>query len=168
MGVDPDHAITLANPKMTTHMVMRNSLIPSLLEFLSQNSHVDYPQRIFEIGSTIRSGDSSDVTVREVRKVAAITIHSEAGFTEIRSSLDAVMRSVGHTFEVEPAESPTFLIGRCGTVMSDERKVGIIGEINPRILQAFGLALPAAGFELDMPKQIGNEKLVEAWSGQPR
>ena len=168
MGVDPDHAITLANPKMTTHMVMRNSLMPSLLEFLSQNSHVDYPQRIFEIGSTIRSDDSSAVPVREVRKVAAITIHSQAGFTEIRSSLDAVMRSVGHTFEIEPTESPIFLIGRCGTVMSDGRNVGIIGEINPRILQAFGLALPAAGFELDMPKQIGNEQLVEAWSGKPR
>ena len=168
MGVNPDNSITLANPKMTTHMVMRNSLMPSLLRFLSENTHVDYPQRIFEIGSAITLGDSSSMPVREDRKIAAITVHSEAGFTEIRSSLDALMRSVGHDLEVQPVESPTFLTGRCGTVISGRRNVGIIGEINPRILQAFGLNLPAAGFELDMPKKIGKETLVEAGSDQSR
>jgi phenylalanyl-tRNA synthetase beta chain len=165
MGISPDRTITLANPKMTTHMVMRNSLMPSLLEFLSHNTHVDYPQRIFEIGSAINRGDASSMPIREDRKIAAITIHSEAGFTEIRSSLDALIRSVGHNFEVQPVESPIFLTGRCGTVISSGRNVGIVGEINPRILQAFGLNLPAAGFELDMPKQVGNEILMETRSG---
>ena len=165
IGFTPDKPITLANPKMSTHMVMRNSLMPSLLEFLSQNTHVDYPQRIFEIGPALNPSDSSSTPIREDRKITAITVHSEAGFTEIRSSLDALMRSVGHSLEVQPVESPMFLTGRCGTVISGGRNVGIVGEINPRILQAFGLNLPAAGFELDMPKQIGNATNLKAGSG---
>jgi phenylalanyl-tRNA synthetase beta chain len=163
MQIGTDELVSLANPKISTHTVMRNSLLPSLLEFLAQNTHVDYPQRIFEIGSAVNLGDTSSMPIREDRKIAAITVHGEAGFTEIRSSLDALIRSVGHDVEVQPVEHPAFLTGRCGRVISSGRNVGMVGEINPKILQAFGLYLPAAGFELDMPRQI-----LQAGSGQSR
>src|SRR5204862_7443791 len=99
MQMGSENLVTLLNPKITTHTVMRNWVLPSLLEFLSRNTHVDYPQKIFEIGADISRGENSSQPVREERKVAAVTIHAEAGFTEIRSSLDALMENVGQRFE---------------------------------------------------------------------
>jgi phenylalanyl-tRNA synthetase beta chain len=161
MQMDHEELVMLANPKMTTHTTLRNWLLPSLLEFLSRNTHVDYPQKIYEIGSTINREEDLSLPVREERKIAAVTIHAQAGFTEIRSSLDALMNSMGHVIGIKPGEHPSFLPGRCGAITSGGREIGIIGEINPRVLQAFGLNLPAAAFELEMPNELGDAARLE-------
>jgi phenylalanyl-tRNA synthetase beta chain len=147
-----ENLVTLLNPKLTTHTVLRNSLLPSLLEFLSHNTHVDYPQRIFEVGASVSRGERRE-QAREERKVSALTIHAEAGFTEIRSALDALTQNLGQTLEIESTTNPTFLTGRCGRIMSEGQEVGIVGEINPKILQAWGLNLPAAAFELNISQK---------------
>jgi len=141
--------VTLLNPKMTTHIVLRNWLLPSLLEFLSRNTHVDYPQKIFEVAATINRGESAARPIKEDQKISAVTIHAEAGFTEIRSTLDALMENVSSGFAVKEMEHPSFLSGRCGVIVSNNREIGIVGEINPRVLRPWGLNLPAAAFELD-------------------
>ena len=151
-----ENLVTLMNPKLTTHTVLRNSLLPSLLELLSRNTHVDYPQRIFEVGASV-SREERREHLREERKVSALTIHAEAGFTEIRSALDALMKNLGQTLEIESTVHAIFLPGRCGKVMSEGQEVGIVGEISPKILRAWGLNLPAAAFELDISQKTPQE-----------
>ena len=142
--------VELLNPRITTHTVLRNWLLPSLFETLSHNTHVDYPQRIFEIGPCIGRGENRIHPIRETRKLAAVTIHANAGFTEIRSSFDALAENKGRSFQIKETEHPSFLSGRCGAIISDGTEVGVIGEVNPRVIKAWGLNLPAAAFEVEM------------------
>jgi len=142
--------VELLNPRMTTHTVLRSWLLPSLLEILSHNTHVDYPQRIFEIGPCIGRGENQIHPIRETRKLAAVTIHANAGFTEIRSSFDALAENKGRSFQIRETEHPSFLSGRCGAILSDRTEVGIIGELNPRIIKSWGLNIPAAAFEIEL------------------
>jgi phenylalanyl-tRNA synthetase beta chain len=142
--------VELMNPRMTTHTTLRNWLMPSLLEILSHNTHVDYPQKIFEIGPSIRRGDSQMQPIQETRRVAAVTIHASAGFTEIRSSLDALSENVGRILQIKTTEHPSFLSGRCGAIISEEKDVGLIGEISPLVLKSWGLNLPTAAFEVEL------------------
>jgi len=150
MQMESEKAVALLNPKMTTHTVMRNWVLPSLLEFLSRNTHVDYPQKIFEVAASIERGEDASQPVRGERKVVAVTIHAEAGFTEIRSSLDALLQNMGQSFEVKTTEHPSFLSGRCGVIVSAGRDIGIVGEVSPKVLRAWGLNLPAAAFEVNV------------------
>jgi len=142
--------VELLNPRMTTHTVLRNWLLPSLLEILSHNTHVDYPQRIFEIGPCISRGENQIHPIQETRILAAVTIHANAGFTEIRSSFDALAENKGRSFQIKETEHPSFLSGRCGAIISDGTEVGVIGEINPRVIKSWGLNLPAAAFEVEI------------------
>ena len=143
--------VELLNPRMTTHTVLRNSLLPSLLEILSHNTHVDYPQRIFEIGPCIGRGEYQVRPIQEAHKLAAVTVHATAGFTEIRSSLDALAGNEGLSFQIRDKEHTSFLPGRCGAIVSnDGREVGVIGEVNPRVIRSWGLSLPAAAFEIKL------------------
>ena len=142
--------VELLNPRMTTHTLLRNWLMPSLLEILSHNTHVDYPQRIFEIGPCISRGENQIHPIQETRKLAAVTIHANAGFTEIRSSFDALAESKGRSFQIKETEHPSFLSGRSGAIISNGTEVGVIGELNPRVTKFWGLNLPAAGFEVEM------------------
>ena len=143
--------VELLNPRMTTHTVLRNWLLPSLLETTSHNTHVDYPQRIFEIGPCIGRRENETHPIQETRRLAAVTIHANAGFTEIRSSIDALAKNKGRSFQIKETEHPSFLSGRCGAIISDGREVGVIGEVNPRVIKSWGLNLPAAAFEVEMP-----------------
>jgi len=143
--------VELLNPRMTTHTVLRNWLLPSLLETTSHNTHVDYPQRIFEIGPCIGRRENETHPIQETRRLAAVTIHANAGFTEIRSCIDALAKNKGRSFQIKETEHPSFLSGRCGAIISDGTEVGIIGELNPRVIKSWGLNLPAAAFEVEMP-----------------
>ena len=142
--------VELLNPRMTTHTVMRNQLLPSLLEMLSDNTHVDYPQRVFEVGPSISRGENQLHPIQETQTLAAVTIHANAGFTEIRSSFDALAENRGRSFLIKETDQPSFLSGRCGAIISDGASVGVIGELNPRIIKSWGLNLPAAAFEIEM------------------
>jgi phenylalanyl-tRNA synthetase beta chain len=154
MGIDRENYVELMNPKMSTHTAMRNWLLPSLLNVLRDNTHVDYPQKTFEIGPwVILQGAEAEET--ETRyKIAAVTIHTAAGFTEIRSCLDTLLRSIGVKFKVEPTTHPSFLEGRTGKVISEEKPLGIVGELHPRIIREWGLSLPIAAFELEIPPTV--------------
>jgi phenylalanyl-tRNA synthetase beta chain len=143
--------VELMNPRMTTHTTLRNWLLPSLFEVLSHNTHVDYPQKIFEIGPSIQRRENQVKPIQETRKLAAVTIHATAGFTEIRSSLDALWENVGGTLQIKSTEHPSFLSGRCGAIISEGGYVGLIGEISPIVLKSWGLNLPAAAFEVEIP-----------------
>ena len=150
MNTEPGMRAELANPRMTTHTVLRDWLLPSLLEFLSANTHVDYPQRIFELGPCERLDGGNGGKIETVSKLAAATVHASAGFTEIRACLDALLKSLGLESTVQPGTHPSFLEGRCGSVMINGRRIGLLGELNPRVVAAWGLSLPAAAFELEM------------------
>ena len=143
----------LMNPKMSTHTAMRTWLLPSLLNLLHDNTHVDYPQKVFEIGPCVVLREEERET--ETRyKIAAVTIHTAAGFTEIRSCLDTLLTSIGIKFKVEPTTHPSFLEGRTGKVISEEKPLGIVGELHPKIIREWGLSLPIAAFELEIPPTV--------------
>jgi phenylalanyl-tRNA synthetase beta chain len=150
MNMAEDGLIELQNPSMTTYTILRSWLLPSLMEFLSNNTHVEYPQRIFEIGNCFTRDSSTPTGVKDIPKLAAITVHATAGFTEIRQSLDSLLRSLSVEYVVKPITHPSFLEGRTGQVVSKDLNIGMIGELNPRVVKTWGLSLPVGAFELDL------------------
>ena len=154
MGLGHESYAELLNPKMSTHTAMRSWLLPSILNLLKDNTHVDYPQRVFEIGPCVVVKEDGDGQTETRYKIAAVTIHTGAGFTEIRSCLDTLLSSIGVNFEVMPTDQPSFLEGRTGEVMSGQRRLGVVGELHPKTIRAWGLSLPAAAFELEIPPTV--------------
>ena len=151
MGIGRENYAELLNPKMSTHTAMRSWLLPSLLNLLKDNTHVDYPQKVFEIGPCIVVKENGQGSTETRYKIAAVTIHTAAGFTEIRSILDSLLGSIGFKFEIVPTTQPSFLEGRAGEVISGQTRLGVVGELHPKIIRAWGLSLPVAAFELEIP-----------------
>jgi phenylalanyl-tRNA synthetase beta chain len=151
MGIAGEKYAELLNPKMSTHIAMRSWLLPSVLNLLKDNTHVDYPQKVFEIGPCVTFKEEVEGHTETRNKIAAVTIHTEAGFTEIRSCLDTLLGSIGVKFEVIPTTHPSFLEGRTGEVMSGQKRLGVVGELHPKVIRGWGLSLPVAAFELDIP-----------------
>jgi phenylalanyl-tRNA synthetase beta chain len=153
IGLGP--AVEVANPKVQTLTCLRSWLLPCLMDFLSCNLHVEYPQRVFELGKvTVHDGKAETMT-RDVDTLAAVSCHGCAGFSEVKSYLDAFFMNLGISWQVKEAKHGSYIHGRVGRVIAEGVDVGFAGEIHPGVLEAWGLENPVAGFELNMSGIVG-------------
>jgi phenylalanyl-tRNA synthetase beta chain len=130
-----------------TYSVVRTWLLPVLMDFLSKNKHVEYPQKIFEQGTvTVRKEDK----VTDYERLGVISAHAEADFTEIKKVLDGLTRAFGVTYTIEDTKHSSFINGRVGRVIVKGKKVAYIGEINPKVLENFGIEVPVVGLEINL------------------
>jgi phenylalanyl-tRNA synthetase beta chain len=150
MNVQKQKIVELANPKVQTLTCLRNWMLPSLLEFLSHNLHIEYPQKVFELGTVTVLDDKSETRTNDVHTLAMVISHANASFTEAKSALDAFLTNLGVQWQIKETEHPSFIEGRVGTVIANRTEVGIQGEIHPKVLETWTLENPVAGFELNM------------------
>jgi phenylalanyl-tRNA synthetase beta chain len=152
MNLKKESLVEVANPKVQTLTCLRNWLLPSLMEFLGNNLSVEYPQKIFELGTVTLLDAKKETKTRDEERLAAVTAHANANFSEIKSALDALLMNIGLDGQIEETKHSSFIDGRVGSVMISDTIVGIVGEVHPRILEAWKLENPAAAFELNMEK----------------
>jgi len=130
-----------------THSCLRNWLLPILMDVLGKNKHVEYPQKIFEEGLvTVKKGDS----IIDYHRIAVVSAHAGADYTEARQALDFILNSFGITYTVEETEHSSFIEGRVGRVVIGSKKVAYVGELSPAVIKNFDLNVPVCGFELNL------------------
>jgi len=154
MNCKKERVLEIANPKVQTFTCLRNWLLPNLMEFLSYNTSVEYPQKIFELGKVMLRDEKSETKTRDDEHLAAVICHANASFTEIKSALDAFLTNLGLRWQIKAAKHSSFIDGRVGNIIINKEKIGIIGEIHPKVLVAWKLENPATAYELNMEKII--------------
>jgi len=146
-GITGKDALSVDGSKSMEHEILRDSLVPALLQSLSRNVHEEYPQRLFEIGKTFHK----NVAITESWNVGAVVAHADAGYTEIRSVMQALMKSCfGKDAITKPEQIKMFMEGRSAEIVIDGMLVGTIGEVTPLALENFKLRVPVAAFEMDL------------------
>ncbi len=149
---DKTNIVEIVNPVSKEYNTTRKKLLPQLMDTLLLNRSEEKPIRIFEVGDIILlDPDEETGTKREVH-LSAASYHEEADFTEIRSTLDFIMISLGYEndFEIKPNKNLSYIDGRYGEIYLKGSKVGEIGEIHPEVLLNFKLEFPVAAFELNL------------------
>ena len=144
--------VQIQNPKTVDYTMARLDLIPSLLRIFAQNQASEFPQKVFELGLTLKPDKNSETGAANVLKIAAGISHSQAGYTEMKSNLEAFMRNIGKTFELSDIKDEAFLPGRVAQLSINGNAAGIIGEIHPEALGNFKIDYPVVLFELNVEK----------------
>jgi phenylalanyl-tRNA synthetase beta chain len=150
MGAPDTKIVELINPTSQRFTCLRSWLLPSLLEFLSHNTHIEYPQKIFEVGECVELDDTQVNRVSSHQKMSGVIAHSTANFSEIKSETEAFFRNLGISPDLKTAQHPTFIKGRVGSLQIHGIEFGIFGEIHPRVLEVWGIETPVTGFELNL------------------
>jgi phenylalanyl-tRNA synthetase beta chain len=152
--IEPKPIIQLADPKVVTMTCLRNWLLPGMMEFLSNNTSVEFPQKIFELGKVTLFDPSNENKTKDEEMLSAAISYASAGFSDAKSALDAFMLNFGVNWEIVETVHPSFIDGRAGLVMVGKEAIGIVGEINPAVLVAWKLENPVAAFEINLSKII--------------
>jgi len=137
--------ISVLDSKSQEHTILRDSILPGLLENLSRNIHESYPQRLFESGTVFLENNP----ITEKISFAAVSVHQDANFTEIKSILQAALKT-GFNLEVTTMTSAheTFEKGKTASILANGKTIGIIGEINPETIKNYKIRVPVVGFEI--------------------
>jgi phenylalanyl-tRNA synthetase beta chain len=138
------------NPKMEGYRVLRNSLLPSLMEVLGTNTHHPYPQNLYEIDDVILIDKNADTGSRVSRRLAIVLCHGKANFSETKSVMKCILENLKTTADLEALELPCFIQGRQFAAISEGRKLCWGGEIRPEVIENWGLEMPVAALEMDV------------------
>ena len=138
--------VKIQNPIADYLTCVRVALVPSMMMFLKANKHRDLPQNIFEVGSVVFGTET-------VRHLAALSMHSKASFTEMKSLVQTVLRDLSVEFTLGQCQDPAYIPGRAAEILVSGKPVGNFGEYHPQVLENFELGYPVAGFEIELESQ---------------
>ncbi|MBA7632987.1 hypothetical protein ES703_40543 [subsurface metagenome] len=144
--------VDIANPVSKEYNTTRTRILPKLMDTLLLNRSEEKPIRIFEVGDVILLSKKEETGTKREVHLSAVSYHEDADYTEIKSSLDFIMTSLGYfdDYEIKPGKNPSYIDGRYGEIYLKDLIIGEIGELHPEILLNFKLEFPVSAFELNI------------------
>ena len=154
-GTEWGKLVEVDNVMSQNFSALRQWMIPSLLRVEAASNRAFYPHRVFEAGEVARPDPTQSVGSRTVTVLGGMIAHADTHFSEAHSCLDTLFYYVNQTYSLEPIQHPSFLDGRVGSIVSEGKQVGVIGELHPEVLERWQISVPAVAFEIDLTELAG-------------
>ncbi len=148
IGLPKKTSFTEVVQSKTEYSILRQNLSHFLLKNLSENIDSEYPQKIFEIGR-IFPADSGKIEEKESLCVAT----SPGNFTEARQSVEYLFRMIDKKIDIKEPETKIpgyFIDGRVAKIIFNNKEIGFLGEIHPKILKNCRMKMPVALCEIEL------------------
>ncbi|UKE48677.1 phenylalanine--tRNA ligase subunit beta [Xanthomonas cerealis] len=153
--------VALANPLSAELAVMRPSLLPGLVAALGRNVARQAGRvRLFELGKVFEAAVAAVAPIETQRVAAAVCGDADAlqwglparkvDFHDLKGDLDALASAAGARLDYRPSALPFAHPTRAADVYRDGARIGWIGQLHPRLLQALQIDVEVLGFELDL------------------
>lgn len=151
-GLNPAEHIRLKNSinKNLTHL--RQSLVPGLVENISDNQHFADEVRIFEMGKIFfrelgelkMGGKNTERLPRQDESLAGMVLkkNNETPFYEAKAAAEEILNAlhVAHKFEIWQKDLPLWANGaRTAKIVAGGRTLGIVTELAPGVQQSSGV-----------------------------
>ncbi len=150
MNIKGSDIVKISNPMSENFEYLRPSIIPSLLNSEAVSGNGVYPHKIFETGKIAVKDNSENYGVITINSIGFLSADKDAGFNLVNSQLSAIMFYISADYTLAEAEDPRFIKGRCAQIISKNKNIGIIGEINPQVLENWGIQMPCAACEINL------------------
>jgi len=142
------HIISVLDSKSQEHTILRDSLLPSLLENLSKNIHESYPQKLFETGVVF----SKAQPINESINLATVIAYKDTNYSEIKAIMQSILKT---NFKINSQTKTSknqelFIEGKHADIFVGDKKIGEIGEISTEILENFRIRTSVTGFEIKL------------------
>jgi phenylalanyl-tRNA synthetase beta chain len=155
--------IRLANPVTTDRVVMRHSLLASVLEIIERNARIRDRLAMFEIGPIYWVSEGETLPEERDQLVIALSgprehttwlgaDSSPMDFYDLKGIVDALFDrlKIGERTYL-PIEHPSYHPGKAARVLVRENPIGVLGELHPLVFERYEFAEdPVMAAELDL------------------
>jgi phenylalanyl-tRNA synthetase beta chain len=174
--VGDDDAIRVTNPLQADDGWLRTRLTPGVLKVVRHNAHRHVRSvAVFEVDTVFRMRDGRP----EERPKAAFALHGTAdpGWAgkdrpfdvfDAKGIVEALMAELGIAWTLGDPIGRPFHPGRSGAIMVGDERIGVLGEIHPRVADRFGLTGRVAVAELEVEALMRLARPVSGVEDMPR
>ncbi|SCH13560.1 Phenylalanine--tRNA ligase beta subunit [uncultured Ruminococcus sp.] len=145
-------SVTIMNPLGEDTSIMRTTTIPSMMEIVSRNYNNRNPYLwAYEIGMEYIPAEDKDLP--DENPMLTIGLYgNDADFYTLKGMVETVLDRIGAAeVDVDPCtDDPTFHPGRCAVLSKDGGKIGVLGEISPRVCQNYDVGAKVYVAKLDV------------------
>lgn len=170
--------LKVANPMTREQEYLRTSLRSGLLSTLSHNQKFEQTGiRLFEIGKVFlpRGKDLP----QEKEMLCAVLSGSRAGlswqadkepldFFDAKGVVENLLNQLGLKASFDIGNDEILFPGRGANIIVEDDKVGIVGDVHPRVAQAFELSNAICLIEIDLEKLLTKISGIKEYQPIPR
>ncbi len=160
------HALRIRNPISENQSIMRTTLIPGLLANVQHNLNRRISDvQIFEVGRVFHPKNESEQPDELTFISGAITGLSGAqlwnqptrpvDFFDVKGIVESFLHEIGVTgYQFSPTSHPSIQPGRGAEVVLGDTVLGVLGELNRKVLDNYDVDQDVYIFELDSGKLL--------------
>lgn len=160
----------ILNPLGEDTSVMRTTMLPSVMECLGRNnSYRNKDVKLYELSQVYLP--SSSTKLCDEKKVLALGLYGQdADFFTLKGYVDAILRtlSIKDVKYVPASGEYAYHPGRSAYIYKGEHKLGLFGEIHPKVSKNYGITVPVCAAELDFDALFEHRGAESVYSPLPR
>ena len=163
-------SVVISNPLGEDTSVMRTTALPSMLEVLARNNNLSNENvSLFELATVyLPNGDRTKLPVEQ--KVLTLGAYGKVDFYALKGIVEAVLTDAGVKGEYTAChDHPAYHTGRCARVTAaDGTELGILGQADPRVAEAYGFTAPVLVAELAFDAIFAHADLKKHYRALPK
>ena len=163
-------SVVISNPLGEDTSVMRTTALPSMLEVLARNNNLSNENvSLFELAMVyLPNGDRTKLPVEQ--KVLTLGAYGKVDFYALKGIVEAVLTDAGIKGEYTAChDHPAYHTGRCARVTAaDGTELGILGQADPRVAEAYGFTAPVLVAELAFDAIFAHADLKKHYRALPK
>ena len=142
--------IRIFNPMTENYEFIRDSIIASLMTSESISGRSVYPHKIFEVGKIAYLDDSENYRSSTRQYAGFLHAGADAGFNTAAAEMQTLFYYLSREYDVTESSDIRFIPGRSAAIISDKKQVGVFGELDPQVLENWGVTFPCTAAEIDL------------------
>lgn len=160
-------AVVVTNPLAAEESLLRPSLRPGLLRAVAHNaSHRNPSVRLFEVGRVFVLPDGEQVLPEEP-EMCAVVLSGEQAPAAVQA-LDVLADALGVQIKLVASEPAGMHPTRSAEVCCNDVVVGLVGEVDPAVVESMGLEGPVAWMEVNIDALVGATDSMGAYRAVSR
>ena len=143
-------SVVISNPLGEDTSVMRTTSLPSMLEIITRNCNFNNENvRLFEV-ATVYIPTTKDQLPNE-NKTLTMGLYGNCDFFTVKGICENVLKMAaiqGASFR-SCRNNPSYHPGRCAEIFVGDRRIGVLGQVHPLVMQNYGVDVAVYAAELD-------------------
>ena len=163
-------SITISNPLGEDTSIMRTTALPSMLEVLSRNyNNRNAEACLFELASEYIPTTEDTLPIEKTNLIVGMYGNHADYFTAKGMAEQILEKLCVYGWEIEASsKEPSYHPGRCAVLSIEGNRLGVIGEIHPKVTGNYGIGERVYCFSLDVDLMYQYAKFEKTYTPLPK
>lgn len=162
-------SVVITNPLGEDTSIMRTTSLASMMEILSKNyNNRNLSASLFE-NATVYTPNGEDTLPTET-KMLTLGMYGGCDYFTLKGKVEKILETAGVTdYDVEPVkDNPSYHPGRTAEILIDGKRLAILGEIHPDVLENFSIDTKAYVAEINFNMLYAIKNTVKVYKQLPK